>query len=156
MAKINQSGRLLVALLGKLAGLLMKVAVTLAKNVLAALVPMVSASAVNGAIQRRMHGRDVVKTNKQKKGITIVISNKDMDDIIRINKSLKNSSISITWVIETEKYEVSFMDSLWYVASNFRCIIVRKYFNWEKSKTAGRGYNNMNHEHNFFYFCSIL
>ena len=96
LAKINQSGRLLVALLGKLAGLLMKVAVTLAKNVLAALVPMVSTSAVNGAIQRRMHGRGVVKTNKQKKGITTVISNKDMDDIIRINKSLKNSGISIT------------------------------------------------------------
>ena len=38
----------------------------------------------------------------------------------------------------------------WYVVSNFRCIIVRKYFNWEKSKTAGRGYNNMNHEDNFF------
>lgn len=67
LAKINQSGGLLVALLGKLAGLLMKVAVTLAKNVLAALVPMVSASAVNGAIQRRMHGRGAVKTSKQKK-----------------------------------------------------------------------------------------
>ena len=87
----------------------MKVAITLAKIVLAALVPMISASAVNGATQRNMHKRS---KKKKKKGITIVISNKDMDNIIRINKSLKNSGISITWVIETEKYEVSFMDGL--------------------------------------------
>ena len=43
----------------------MKVAVTLAKIVLAASVPMISASAVNCATQRNMHRRGVVKTKKR-------------------------------------------------------------------------------------------
>ena len=44
----------------------------------------------------------------------------------------------------------------WYVVSNFRCIIVRKCFNWKKSITAGRGYNNIDHKNKCFNSASIL
>ena len=66
---------------------LMKVAVTLAKNVLAPLATMALASAVDGAIQRKMRGQGVLRPGKR---ITLVISNENMGDIIRIIKSLEN------------------------------------------------------------------
>ena len=50
---------------------------------------MASASALHGAIWRKMHGRGVVRARI---GITLVITNEDMDDIIRIIKSLKYSA----------------------------------------------------------------
>ena len=50
MSKIIQSGKFLGVLLGKFAGPLMKVGVLLAKNVLAPLATMASASVIDGAI----------------------------------------------------------------------------------------------------------
>ena len=54
LSKIIQSGGFLGALLAKLADPLMRVAVLLAKNVLALLATMASASPIDGAIQRKM------------------------------------------------------------------------------------------------------
>ena len=68
MLKIIQPGGFLGDLLGKLAGPLMKVAAPLAKNVLTPLATMASVSAIDGAIQRKMLGRDVVRAGK---GITL-------------------------------------------------------------------------------------
>ena len=65
--KIIQLAGFLGALLGKFAGPLMRVAVPLAKNVLVALATITSASAIDSAIQRKFHGRGVVKAGK---GIT--------------------------------------------------------------------------------------
>ena len=59
----------------------MKVAFPLAKNVLAPLAIIASASAINGAVQRRMYGRAVARVGK---GITLVFSNEAVDDIVRI------------------------------------------------------------------------
>ena len=47
----------------------MKIAVPLAENVLTPLVTMASASATNGAIQRKIRGRGVVKARK---GINLI------------------------------------------------------------------------------------
>ena len=52
ISKITQSGGFLGSLLSKLAGPLMKVAVALAKNILAPLGIMVAASAIDGGIQK--------------------------------------------------------------------------------------------------------
>ena len=60
-------------------GSLMKVAAPVVNNVLAPLAAMAWASATDGAIQRKMCGLGVVVAEK---GITLVISNKNMDDII--------------------------------------------------------------------------
>ena len=55
ISKIIQSAGFLRSLLSKLAGLLMKVAVPLAKNILAPLGITAAASAIHAAIQKKIH-----------------------------------------------------------------------------------------------------
>ena len=63
---INQSfSGFLVALLDKLVGSLIKVGATFTKSFLAPLATMASASAINYAIQRKMHGKGVVRAGKR-------------------------------------------------------------------------------------------
>ena len=57
--KIIQSGGVLGKLLSKLAGPLMKVALPLAKNVLAPLSLTAAISAIDGSIQKKIHGSGV-------------------------------------------------------------------------------------------------
>ena len=57
--KIIQSGGFLCKLLSKLAGPLMKVALPLAKNVLAPLGLRAAMSAIDGSIQKKIHGLGV-------------------------------------------------------------------------------------------------
>ena len=78
----------------------MKVAVPLAKMFFASLTTMVSASVIDGPIQRKMCGR-VANTGK---GILLVISNEDMDDITII-KLRENSGILMDGFSETVKHE---------------------------------------------------
>ena len=66
MSKIIQSGRFIVALLSKLASPFMKVSVLLV-NIFLASLAKTSASAINGAIQRKKYGRGVVRAGE---GIT--------------------------------------------------------------------------------------
>ena len=56
ISKIIQSGGFLGLLLSKLAGLLMKVAVPLAKNILAPLRIAAAALAIDAGIQKKIHG----------------------------------------------------------------------------------------------------
>ena len=74
LSKIIQSGRFPGALLGKLVGsLIKKIGVHLAKKSLAPLATMASASAIDGAIQRKMCGRGVVRSGK---GINFIFQSK--------------------------------------------------------------------------------
>ena len=57
--KLIQSGGLLGKLLSKLASLLMKVALPLAKNVLAPLGLTAAMSAIDGSIQKKIHGSGI-------------------------------------------------------------------------------------------------
>ena len=57
--KLIQSGRFLGKLLSKLAGPLMKVALPLAKKVLALLGLTAAMSAIDGSIQKEIHGSGV-------------------------------------------------------------------------------------------------
>ena len=81
--KLIQSGGFLGKLLSKLAGPLMKVAMPLAKNVLAPLGLTAAMSATDGSIQNKIHGS----------GIKLIIEEEDMQDIIKIIKELENSDI---------------------------------------------------------------
>ena len=63
--KIIQSGAFLRALLGKLAGPLMKVGIPLTKNNLEPLAIMASVSAADGAIQRKMHKKNCCKRRRR-------------------------------------------------------------------------------------------
>ena len=64
---------------------------------------MISDSAIGGAIQRKMRGRDVERAGK---GITLVISSEHMDNITRIIKSRENSAALIDGISKTVKHEI--------------------------------------------------
>ena len=57
---------------------------------MAPLATMTSPSPIDGAIQMKISGKGIVRAGK---GIILVISNEEMDDIIRIIKSLENSGV---------------------------------------------------------------
>ena len=78
--KIIQSGGLLGNLLSKVAGPLMKVALPLAKNVLAPLGLTAAMSSIDGSIQKKIHGSGATKGA----GVKLIIEQEDMKDIIKI------------------------------------------------------------------------
>ena len=84
--KLIQSGGFLGKLLSKLSGPLMKVAMPLAKNVLAPL---------DGGIQEKMRGE----------GIKLIIEQEDMNDIMKIIAALENSGILSKGVKKTIENE---------------------------------------------------
>ena len=96
MSKIIQSGGFLGSLLSKLADPLMKVAISLAKNVLALLGITAAASEIDAGIQKKIHGSGTT---------TLIISNKEMNDILRIFQALEDSNIFLKGVTKTIKYE---------------------------------------------------
>ena len=96
LSKMIQSGGFLGNLLGKLAGPLMKVAIPLAKNVLAPLGLSAAMSSVDGSIKKKMLGSGTT---------TLIISNDEMDDILKIVKSLENSDALLKGVSETIQHE---------------------------------------------------
>ena len=91
--RIIKSGGFLGKLLSKLAGPLMKVAIPLAKNVLALLGLTAAMSAVDGSIQKKIHGSGVD------------IRDKDMNDIMKIIEALVNSGILLKGVSKTIENE---------------------------------------------------
>ena len=96
LSKMIQSGGFLGNLLGKLAGPLMKVAMPLAKNVLAPLGLTAAMSAINRSIKKKMIGSGTT---------TLIISNDEMDDILKIVKSIENSGLLLKGVSETIQHE---------------------------------------------------
>ena len=97
LSKIIQSGGFLGNLLGKLAGPLMKVAMPLAKNVLAPIGLSAATSAIDGSIKKKMLGSGAT---------TLIISNDEMDDILKIVKSLEKSDVLLKGGSETIQHEV--------------------------------------------------
>ena len=93
--KLIQSGGFLGTLLSKLAGPLMKVAMPLAKNVLAPLGLTAAMSAIDGSIQKKMHGS----------GVKLIIEQEDMNDIRKTIEALENSGILVKGVTKTIENE---------------------------------------------------
>ena len=94
--EIIQSGEFLGSLLSKLSGPLMKVTVPLAKNILATLEITAAASAIDAGIQKKIHGSGTK---------TLIISNKHMNEIIKIVQALEDSNILLKRVTKTIKKE---------------------------------------------------
>ena len=99
--KIIQSGGFLGNLLSKLAGPLMKVALPLAKNVLAPLGLTAAMSTIDGSIQKKIHGSGETKGV----GVKLIIEQEDMNDIMKIIKALENSGILLKGVSKSIKNE---------------------------------------------------
>ena len=73
----------------------MKVAMPLAKNVLAPLGLAAAMSAIDGSIQKKIRGD----------GIKLIIKQEDMNDIIKIIEALENSGILLKGVTKTIENE---------------------------------------------------
>ena len=98
LKKLIKSGGFLGKLLSKLAGPLIKVAIPLAKNVLAPLGLTAAMSAIDGSIQKKIDGS----------GVQLIIEQEDMNDIMKIIEALENSGIllkGVTKAIENETKE---------------------------------------------------
>ena len=93
LSKMIQSGGFLGNLLGKLAGPL---AGPLAKNVLAPLGISAAMSTIDGSIKKKMFGSGTT---------TSIISNDEINDILKIVKSLENSGLLLKGVSETIQHE---------------------------------------------------
>ena len=95
--KLIQSGGFLGKLLSNIAGSLMKVAMPLAKNVLAPLGLTAAMSAIDGSIQKKIHGS----------GVKLIIEQEDMNDIMETIEALENSVTlkGVTKTIENETKE---------------------------------------------------
>ena len=84
ISKIIQSGRFLGSLLGKTANPLIKVAVTLAKNILASLRIAAATSAIDAGIQKKIHGSGTT---------TLIILIGEMNDVMKIFQAVKDSTV---------------------------------------------------------------
>ena len=73
----------------------MKVALPLAKNVLAPLGLTAAMSAIDGSIQKKIHGS----------GVKLIIEEEDMKDIMKIFEALENSDILLKGVSKTIENE---------------------------------------------------
>ena len=73
----------------------MKVALPLAKNVLAPLGLTAAMSVIDGSIQKKIHGS----------GVKLIIEQEDMNDIMKIIKALENSGILLKGVSKAIKNE---------------------------------------------------
>ena len=99
--KLIQSGGFLGKLLSKLADPLMKIAMPLAKNVLAPSGLTAAMSAIGGSIQKKNYGSGATKGA----GVKLIIEQEDMNDIIKIIEALENSGILLKGVTKTIENE---------------------------------------------------
>ena len=74
----------------------MTIAVPLAKNILAPLGITAAASAIDAGIQKKIHGSGTT---------TLIISNEEMNDIMKIVQALEDSNILLKGVTKTIKNE---------------------------------------------------
>ena len=92
ISKTIQSWGFLGSFLSKLAGPLMKFSVPLTPLGIAA-----AASAIDARIQKKIHGSETT---------TLIISNEEMNDIMKIVQALEDSNISLKGVTETIRNEI--------------------------------------------------
>ena len=96
ISKIIQFWEFLGSLLSKIGGLLMKVAIPLAKDILVPVAILAAASAIDAWIQKKIHGSETT---------TLIISNKELNDIMKIVQILEDSNILLTRVTKPIKNE---------------------------------------------------
>ena len=96
ISKIIQSWRFLGLLLSKLAGPLLEVTIALAKNVLAPLGITAATPAIDAGNQKKINGS---------RSTTLIISNDEFNNIMKIVQALEGSNILLKGVTKTIKNE---------------------------------------------------
>lgn len=100
--KVTQEG-------GFLGSTLSKFLVPLAQNVLGPLGITTAASAIDGAIQNKMHGRGILNNDNDDNDydISISIKEKELKDILKIMKSIEENGVFIEGISDTVKQKVN-------------------------------------------------
>ena len=111
IVKIIQSGGFLGSLLSKLAGPLIKIAAPLPKNVSAPFGITAAASALDAGIQKKIHRSGTT---------TLITSNEEMNDIMKIVQALEDSNILLKGVTSTIKNETKKRRIFKYIIRYFR------------------------------------
>ena len=121
-----QSGRFLGSSLNKLAGSLMKVAVPLAKNILAPLRITAAASVIDAGVQKKIHGSGTT---------TLTISNAEMNDIMKIVQAVEYSNILLKGFTKTIKKKTKEQQGefLSMLLATLGARSVRKHFSWKRN-----------------------
>ena len=129
LSKIIQSG----GFLSRILSLLLNSGLPLTKNVIkpltkSVLIPLeltAIASTANAGIHKKILGFGYNKT-------TLIISNHEMEDIIKIVKSLEDSGLLLKGVSETVQNEAKEQKKRisYHVIRYIRCNFIRKYFSW--------------------------
>ena len=125
--KIIQSGEFL----GKLFGPLLKTRLPLIKNVIkplakSVLIPLgltAAASAADARIHKKILGSGTT---------TLIISNEDINDIIKILQAIEDSNVLLKGVTETVKNGTKRRISK-YVTRYSRCKFIRKFIGWKRN-----------------------
>ena len=99
--------------LGRLLGPLLKTGLPLIKNVIkslpkSVLIPLrltAAASAIDAGVHKKILGSGY-DDNNNPSSTTLIISNNEMEDIIKVIKSLKNSGLLLKGVTESVQNEV--------------------------------------------------
>ena len=103
ISKIIQTGGSFGSSLGNLGKkVLTNIEIPSARDNLPGLVSNLTSNAIN-KFKRKTSGKGVVRAGK---GFTLFMSNEDMNDIIKIIKSLEDSVVLIDGVTETVKHEI--------------------------------------------------
>ena len=110
LSKMTQSGRFL----GKLLGLLLKTGLSLIKNLIiplakSVLIPLgltAVASAADAGIHKKILGSGRHSSSASHNTTTLIISKKDIEDLIKIVKSLEDSGLLLKGVTESVRNEV--------------------------------------------------
>lgn len=100
--KVTQEG-------GFLGSTLSKFLVPLAQNVLGPLGITTAASAIDGTIQNKMHGRGILNNDNDDNDydISISIKEKELKDILKIMKSIEENGVFIEGISDTVKQKVN-------------------------------------------------
>ena len=99
------------------------VVIPLARNNLPGFVSNLTSNAID-KFDRKISGKGAVRAGK---GFTLFISNEDMNDIIKIIKSLEDSGVLIDGVTETVKHETTKTSATIYsVLKSISGIVVRR------------------------------
>ena len=118
--------------LGRPLGPLLKAGLPLIKNVIkpsakSVLIPLgltAAASATDAGIHQKILG------SGHNNNITLIISNDEINDIIKKIKSLEDSGLLLKGVAKTVQNKVKEQNgTLWYI----RCEFIRKSFNWARN-----------------------
>ena len=131
------SGGALGSILRKLAGPLLKISTPSATKVLPVLKLSAKMSGIDGAIQRKIHSGSGTTT--------LVISNEELNDVMKIIQALEDSDILLKGI----SMMVLVLCRFWYDFRYFRCIFTRKFIKWkrtiqiiwERHERAGSGDN---------------